>query len=276
MPLLTLAVPSLAMTAACAVLFDVIPGLRSRGGLVIWFFVWPTIFLTIPIGLSHTGVGGFSAFDPPGGESFVKMIERSLPGVSSQSISLGLEVFDTPARRLLWDGFLITPGFVGARLLTFVWASLLLVGSQPPFDRFDPARQRPFSRFGRKAAPSTAKNGAGFEPAQATTVSWSQVQHDAAITPVLDGGERLWRKLILPGHHPDASAGYVTRGGELFTGLYTALWYVMMQGLPGTDSAGVGGTSLPAVSLSFIYLLACLTLTVVAALVERRRCRRSC
>src|SRR5262249_61623464 len=58
-PFLLLSLPTVAVTAAFAVFFDVTPGLRGRGGLVVWFFVFMMLLIALPMELA--GGGGKSA-----------------------------------------------------------------------------------------------------------------------------------------------------------------------------------------------------------------------
>jgi ABC-type transport system involved in multi-copper enzyme maturation permease subunit len=47
-PFLLLALPAMAVTAALALCFEMLPGLRGGAGSIIWFFLWTTL-LSLPL-----------------------------------------------------------------------------------------------------------------------------------------------------------------------------------------------------------------------------------
>src|SRR6185436_17828926 len=70
-PFLAYAPPAIVITAAMAIFFDAVPGLRSRGGPVLYFFAWAFWLLMVPMaiqgGLDHRArYDGPIVFDPLG------------------------------------------------------------------------------------------------------------------------------------------------------------------------------------------------------------------
>ena len=72
-PYLLLTVPAIAAVASLAVLFDVTPGLRGRGGLVLWFFVFLFGLVKLPLDMAarrrrraHEEHDVAALFDPSG------------------------------------------------------------------------------------------------------------------------------------------------------------------------------------------------------------------
>ncbi len=156
-PHLLLVPPSLVTTAALALLFDVTPGLRGRGGLIVYFFVFAFLFMALP-GLLHggmaqdRGVRGFPIYDPTGAIGVMQIVRSTLPEGSGGSISMGLQLHDEPVRRVVWRGLPVTGGWVAARAVALGLALVPLVLAVLLFDRFDPARARPRLRARRTAA----------------------------------------------------------------------------------------------------------------------------
>lgn len=146
-PFFLLVLPGLGFTAASALLFDVTPGLRSRGGWVLFFFFWTFVFVAIPSLVS----GGFAGrqpgqslplFDPTGIASFTQWIANTLPEGQVNDISIGLLVMDEPIRRVSWPGIELGAAAIFSRLFSFVWVAAVLALAVFLFDRFDPSRRR--------------------------------------------------------------------------------------------------------------------------------------
>ena len=168
-PYLLLAAPGLVFVAATAVFFDVAPGLRGPGGLVVFFFAWGFLFMLLPAQL-HGGVerserlSGIAAFDPVGVVTFMQALEESLPEVAPGKLSVGIQWYDEPIARVAWSGVSLSPAVTAARLAQFGWTLLPLGAAILAFDRFDPARAR---RSLRRARRWERAAGAGWEPERA-------------------------------------------------------------------------------------------------------------
>jgi ABC-type transport system involved in multi-copper enzyme maturation permease subunit len=140
---LTLA-PALLFVAAAAVLFDVVPGLSGRGGLVAWFFVFMFVLIALPTisaGAKDPGIlARRPAFDPAGAATLEVAIRESVPG--GKDFSSGLNIRDKPFPRVPWNGIPIRADLVAARAAQLLYVVPLLVLAILLFDRFDPARSR--------------------------------------------------------------------------------------------------------------------------------------
>ena len=147
-PYLLLAVPAMVTVAACAVLFDVTPGLRSRGGLVLWFFFFAFVLVKIPLDLTGggpenetPGVTQRPFFDPAGVASDQWLIRKSIPA-DAREISSGHIRHTKPIQRVPWKGIDVGPDFLALRALNIGLSLLPLALAILIFDRFDPARGR--------------------------------------------------------------------------------------------------------------------------------------
>lgn len=140
-PMIVLAIPGLAIVASSAVLFDVTPGLRGRGGLVLWFFFWSFALVLPPLALP-INVKGYPIDDPVGVGAVTSIIERHVPEAKTQSVNVGLEYADKPFRRVLWEGIPLFGGLLVVRLASLLWVLPPFALAVYFFDRFDPSRQR--------------------------------------------------------------------------------------------------------------------------------------
>ena len=155
-PYLLLTVPAMAVCASLAVLFDVTPGLRSQGGLVVWFWVFLLGLVMLPMQLAglevdspHTIAMRRPVLDPAGLATAEWLVRGTIPA-QAMNVSSGHIVRSQPIERVPWPGVPITPGFIAMRALNFLIALLPLLPAVALFDRFDPARAR---RKARKAGP---------------------------------------------------------------------------------------------------------------------------
>jgi hypothetical protein len=149
-PFLLLALPTMAVTAAMAVVFETIPWLRGGFGNVVYFFVW-TAGLGVPT--SSGADGKTSAFDWPG-LSIVWNSMRAAAKSTNNGFSFSLDVgsFDLVHPKFLWNGIAWTGAMVLSRIAWIGFALLLITFSALLFDRFDPAR-RGLLHSRRKASP---------------------------------------------------------------------------------------------------------------------------
>jgi hypothetical protein len=148
-PYLLLTVPAMAACASLAVLFDVAPVLRSRGGLVLWFFVFLFGLVWVPMKLAgmdmdaspHPVAMRRPIFDPAGLATAEWLVRQTVPA-DAYSVSSGHIVRSEPIERVPWKGVAITPGLVALRAFNLLLALLPLLPAIALFDRFDPARSR--------------------------------------------------------------------------------------------------------------------------------------
>ena len=209
-PFLLLSLPTITMTAALAVLFDVTPGLRSRGGLVVWFFVFMMLLIALPMELAGGGEKGephrFPAIDPAGAATQIWLARQTVP--DAQGFSTGYTIHDRPIERVPWKGVRVTGALAAARAANVGLAVLPLLLAVLVFDRFDPARGRRRRRRSgaaeESAGPTFAarlagrfRSGAGDadapEPAAAEPVSLTPVAvRPSAAGAVLAEVRLLW------------------------------------------------------------------------------------
>jgi hypothetical protein len=149
-PFLLLALPAMAVTAAVAVLFETIPGLRGGFGNVMYFFVW-VAGLAVPT--TSGAAGATSPFDWPGlGILWKSMRAAAKSANNSFSFSLDVGSFNLVHSTFLWNGIVWTEDMVLLRIAWIGFAFVLVGFSALLFDRFDPARRR-LRDSRRKAAP---------------------------------------------------------------------------------------------------------------------------
>lgn len=188
LPFALLVLPCLVFVAALAVLFDVTPGLRGPGGLVVYFFVWSFGLLLLPAALhggmdGHRSVEGPAVFDPIGLATFIQLVGEATPGTPTGGISIGLQVFDRPVERVVWPGLRWSFAQVAARLAAVGWAALPFGLAVLLFDRFDPARAGS-RRRGRKLAPAAGDSPTGTSAVAVAFAGAAQPAGGAAaVTP---------------------------------------------------------------------------------------------
>ncbi len=154
LPFVLIVPPALLSTAAAAVLCDVTPGLRGRGGLVAWFFLWAFGLLVIPALLAGGVEGhGYPFFDPCGMVAFTQAMAASVPGREVHGVSMGIQ-FHPSLERVPWSGLPIGARFVSARALALVVPVIPVLLAARLFDRFDPGRRRLAAVHVRQDAPT--------------------------------------------------------------------------------------------------------------------------
>jgi len=153
-PMLLVVLPAAAFVSAAALLFDVTPVLRSRGGLVLWFLFGALPMMAIPMELARGGAtqagqglgpqekhfDHVPAFDPVGMAMHEGLVNASLPP-GAENIASGYVVHDQPAERVAWPGLKFPSGMVRQRLLNLLWVFVPFGLAVLIFDRFDPARE---------------------------------------------------------------------------------------------------------------------------------------
>lgn len=176
-PFLLIALPALALTAAMAILFEMIPFLRTAFGNVLWFFVW-SFGIALPIATKARWL------DPAGietvGRSMTEAARRVIPGYT-EGFSLtigGRQVVLAPSLR--WPGVHWTLTQILLRLAWVVVALAVAVLAAAFFDRFDPARRRRF------ALP--ARSNRSTADAQPVRLQSATPTHVTSLSPVLRSG----------------------------------------------------------------------------------------
>jgi len=142
-PFILVTLPTMALVAALAVFFEVVPFLRGGMGNVVYFFVW--IFgLSLPAAAHQ---GRMNA--PLGTEMFVPQMQSAChaaypdyPGVTG-GLAMGFNIKDHGVwdlQTFVWQGVHWTPDMVAWRLAWLAAALALTMLAALLFDRFDPAR----------------------------------------------------------------------------------------------------------------------------------------
>jgi hypothetical protein len=134
LPFVVLTLPVLAVTAAAAVLFETVPGLRAGLGNIAWFFVW----MVCAIAGAGAPLGGLGAVAASMREA---MASQHL-FLTATELSLGFTKVDRPLRTFAWHGLDPSGGFLATRLVLIVAALGLALVPAAWFGRFDPARAR--------------------------------------------------------------------------------------------------------------------------------------
>jgi hypothetical protein len=149
-PFVLITLPVLALTAAAAVLFETVPGLRSGTGNIVWLFLW----MTGSIGLQSGG--GLDVF---GMGHVIASMRADVGDRRPFDFGVGLVERDTPLKVFSWSGSYVDAGFLAQRLVLLAIAVALAVLGALWFHRFDPARAMP----GRRAAERPAEPAMRWE-----------------------------------------------------------------------------------------------------------------
>ena len=152
-PFLLLALPVMALTAAIALFFEMVPVLRGGVGNVIWFFAW-SFSIALPI------LSGVPWLDPMGMftvmESLSAAARRYVPGYhGGMAFQIDFGQIHV-AQNLLWPGLTWTSNLILPRLMWFAAAVLLAFFAALVFDRFDATRPGSFAVRKRKVKATAA------------------------------------------------------------------------------------------------------------------------
>lgn len=137
-PLALFALPTLALVAALAVLFETLPLLAGGFGNLVWFFVWGAL-LVIPLETRTLDLMGVATFQREMGKAVHAVDPAADDGFA---ITLAGDAAARVSGHFDWQGF--PPGSLS--LLERLEVALIALGvallAAIPFDRFDPARRR--------------------------------------------------------------------------------------------------------------------------------------
>lgn len=166
-PFVVIALPAMVLLAAVAVLFDVVPGLRSGAGNVIYFFVW-SIGSAICIQFCSRNPA-FADFDPFGFGIVMRQLGDAVAGFADKTSGEGLSfnISDTvrSVKTFPWNGIVWTSSLLISRLLWLGVAVSIVALAARFFHRFDPTREKLSSdstvkKSAAAAVPSNAPIGA--------------------------------------------------------------------------------------------------------------------
>jgi hypothetical protein len=198
-PFVLIAMPAMALTAAMALLFEMLPVLRGGVGNVLWLFVWAMGGIALP------EISGRPWLDPLGvmtvGNSMKEAARGVIPGYQN-GFSLTIETHRAQLLSTLrWEGLDWTAEVVGLRL-AWVGAALgIALLAAVFFDRFDAARGWQFSwrRPTAAAVASGALAGAtDLAPGDALPAAGAQVATRLHLTALSREGpsNAFWRLFI--------------------------------------------------------------------------------
>jgi hypothetical protein len=153
-PIWFMGLPTLALVAAVAVLFECLPLLRSGIGSVAYLFLWAWVLLTI-------ATSSFESIDEVTAGNDLIGITRTMVDLRDHMNALGhdptegvIDLYEpTGGRetiRFEWHGINWTIRIVLERLFWVAVAAVVALVAVLPFDRFDPARSRLHVSKGRK------------------------------------------------------------------------------------------------------------------------------
>ncbi|MGX6510276.1 hypothetical protein [Rhodococcus sp. SJ-2] len=128
LPIAAFCLPVLTVAAAAAVVFETIPFLRGGAGNILWFFVYPSMFLAgIPLVYGSITAG------------FQADLAMQYPGADDE-ISIGLTAEPGALGQFTWSGMDFDPALVAAGVGLLAISTLVAVAPSFWFSRFDPSR----------------------------------------------------------------------------------------------------------------------------------------
>jgi len=182
-PFLFVALPVMALTAAIAILFEMVPVLRGGVGNVVWFFAWS-------FGLALPAIPGLKQFDPAGVFTVMEALSaearRYVPGYRGGmafQINFG-QIKIAPDLR--WAGISWTWHAILLRLIWLGVAVSLALLASILFDRFSDTRIAPGPRRRRKerkAAQVLDRSGSELCPEGAAVSASCPAVHLTALAP---------------------------------------------------------------------------------------------
>jgi hypothetical protein len=144
-PIVAFSLPALALTAALAVLFETIPGLRGGLGNVVYFFVWiALLMLGTPVLSANPPLPTSAYFRDFNGiasitgqmQIVVRAIDPQYKGGSSLAAGSGAHAIKT----FLFTGLIWNKAMVLSRVMWLMIAGAVALLASVFFNRFDPAR----------------------------------------------------------------------------------------------------------------------------------------
>jgi hypothetical protein len=146
-PFIYIAMPLMALVAAVAVLFEVIPFLAGGFGNILYFFAFVMI---IPLTMENQNIQSIPALEPLGmallKTDMAQEVTQVYPDYDGSFMLGGL---DTPIEgTFTWTGIGWTAPVIAIRLGYIGLAVLVTLAGSLVFDRFDPSRRKPRRRKG--------------------------------------------------------------------------------------------------------------------------------
>jgi hypothetical protein len=162
MPILLFGLSAVALSAALAVLFETLPGLKGGVGNVVYFFLWiGLIILGVPSVTPGARASHWAPLvDYTGIGTLMGQMQHRLHALDplyKGGSSFNVGPLHPTTKAFLWNGIdWTTPALLG-RLMPVAVAILLALLAAVSFDRFDPAR----GGLGRATKPANSKKGSG-------------------------------------------------------------------------------------------------------------------
>ena len=178
-PFLVLALPAMAVVAALAVLFEVIPWLRGGLGNVIYFFLYNGLVVYAAVSSEAAPANAIVPFDV---FAFSVPVSRITAAVRAAvpdyngGFSIGINPVEAPLSTFYWAGIQWTPEIILQRLAWLGVAAGIALGAALFFDRFDPARGRQKRKRGT-ALPAVSEASVAVAPAAPVRLAPLPTQH---------------------------------------------------------------------------------------------------
>jgi hypothetical protein len=170
-PFVLIALPTMALTAAIALLFESLPVLRGGVGNVLWFFLY-SFGIGLPVFSKRPWLDPTGLMTVAG--SMMDAARKVIPGYKN---GFALTIGDRAAQvvdALRWQGFAWSSGEILLRLMWIGAAIVIVLLAAIFFDRFDPSRSRARTFGAEKkqrseaASRAFATQGGSGKPAAAT------------------------------------------------------------------------------------------------------------
>jgi len=178
-PFLVLALPAMAVVAALAILFEVIPWLRGGLGNVIYYFLYTGLVVYAAVSSEAAPANAIVPFDVFAFSIPVSRIttavRAAVPGYNG-GFSIGINPVEAPLSTFYWAGIQWTPGIILQRLAWLGVAVAIALGAALFFDRFDPARGRQKRQRGT-ALPAVPETSVAIAPAAPVRLAPLPTQH---------------------------------------------------------------------------------------------------
>jgi hypothetical protein len=204
-PIWLMGLPTMALVAALAVLFECLPLLRSGIGGVAYLALWGWVMLAMATS-SFESIGETTA-----GNDLIG-ISRTMVDLRDHMIDLGYDptegIIDlyqptggAETIRFEWHGIDWTIGIVMERLSWMAIAAVMAVVAVLPFDRFDPARSRArFRKDRRRFGRRRDESGVQEDPIQVEVVEAIPIPHRSSLgqtKPRLRMWSTVWSEFLL-------------------------------------------------------------------------------
>jgi len=224
-PFILLALPSMLLTAAVAVLFETIPFLRGGAGNVVYFFAWTAALAS--------GATGFD--DPSGLQLLYRSSRQALQAVdptAGERFNFSLTIGGEHAvRTFLWSGIDWNANNLTMRLVWIALAVGIALVASIFFHRFDPARSLFKNRakstgaapsaIPQESSPARQTVTAHLSPMPRTQASGAFFRLVAAELRLMLKGKRWWWYTVAAGL---AIAGLFAPWDAARGGILVAAW----------------------------------------------------